>query len=218
MKCDTAKSLLMDYLYDELAPESIPAFEQHLAQCRGCTAEFNSLQETRKICRTLPEIDPGERLIFNSVPAKSWFSNLRLSLPAFSPGRLGIATGLTALVLLVTGSIANLQVQHDQNGFAIKMSLFPQKTQELTPALQEALLTKLREENQTILANYLQEERIKNEKKLDVMMASYTQQLERQRRNDLQLIGRGLDAVRESQNSQLLKYQQMIKNVNFPQK
>ena len=218
MKCDTAKSLLMDYLYDELVQENVAEFEQHLQACADCTADLKSLRETQKICRTLPEIEPAERLIFNEAPRKSLLGNLNLSWPRFSFARAGYVAGLAVFVLLVIGSLGNLQIQHDQNGFAVKMSLFPAKTQELTPELQEALLAKLREENQAILANYLQEERIRNEKKLDVMMASYTQQRERQRRNDLQLIGRGLDAVRDSQNSQLLKYQQMIKNVNFPRK
>ncbi len=218
MKCDTAKSLLMDYLYEELAAEDSGGFEQHLKACESCRVELKSLQQTQKILRTLPEVEPGERFVFSETPKKNWFSGLQFAWPQFSIAKLGYAAGLAVITFLLIGSLVNLQVQHDQNGFAVKMSLFPHKTEELPSEMQEALLAKLREENQTILASYLQAERVRNEKRLDVMMASYTRQLERQRRNDLQLIGRGLDAMRESQNSQLMKYEQMIKNVNFPRK
>lgn len=208
----------MDYLYEELDARSRGDFEQHLHSCTECMAELKSLQQTHKLFSALPEVEPEERLIFNASPRKSWFSEFRLPLPQFSLAKIGYAAGLAIVVLLVAGSLANLQIKNDESGFAVKMSLFPQQTQELSPEIQAAMLAQLREENNVILANYLQEEKRRNEKKLDVMLASYSQQLERQRRNDLQLIGRGLDAVRESQNSQLMKYEQLIKNVNLQQK
>ncbi|KAA3660165.1 MAG: hypothetical protein DWQ10_07290 [Calditrichaeota bacterium] len=215
MKCNDTKLLLMDYLYEELDDASKRDLEQHLKTCADCAAESKSLQETHKLFATLPEIEPEERLIFSENPRKSWLKNLRFSLPQLSFARLGYAAGLAFLILVAVASLANMEVKYDQQGFALRMSLFPQKTQAITPEMQEVFVAKLREENQAVLASYLEQERLLNEKKLETMMVSYKQQLDRQRQYDMQLIGRGLDAVRESQNSQ---YQKLMRDVNFQRK
>ncbi|MCA9732630.1 MAG: zf-HC2 domain-containing protein [Deferribacteres bacterium] len=215
MKCDNAKLLLMDYLYEELDDAPKRELEHHLKTCTDCAAESKSLQQTHKLFASLPEVEPEERIIFSDLPGKSWLKGFHFELPRLSFARIGYAAGLAFLILVAVVSLANMELKYDQQGFALRMSLFPQKTQQLTPEMQEALVAKLREENQAILASYLQDEHLRNEKKLETMMASYSQQLERQRQYDMQVIGRGLDAVRESQNSQ---YQKLMRDVNFQRK
>ena len=223
MKCEDAKLLFMDYLYEELEQENVMSFENHMKNCEQCASELASLQQTQKIFHTLPEVEPTETLVFHEVQTRPRFAGWRQLIPTFrlpqlSFARLGVGLALAMVGLLVIGSLTNLEVKYKDSEFAVKMSLFPKAEQQLTPELREELLAQLREENNAVLTNYMQEQQLKNERKLDVVLASYTEQLERQRQNDLKLIGRGMDVMRQNQDSRFNEYEKYIKSASFPQK
>jgi hypothetical protein len=57
--CKKCRQLLVQALYDELAPEEKGSFERHVASCPGCAAEFKALTETLRTMNGRARSDPG---------------------------------------------------------------------------------------------------------------------------------------------------------------
>ena len=58
MNCDTTRSLLSDYLYDELDATTRDEFESHLATCSTCAESVASLQETVTVMQEFASREP----------------------------------------------------------------------------------------------------------------------------------------------------------------
>ena len=71
---------LRDYAFDELAAESRPSMEQHIAGCSDCTAELDRLRLTTAALRMLPDREIPQRIafvsdkIFEPSPTRRWFA------------------------------------------------------------------------------------------------------------------------------------------------
>jgi hypothetical protein len=62
MECTQIDDLLMDYLYQELAPEQAAEFRAHLDSCARCAREVQSFQGVREAVRELPVLEPPKAL------------------------------------------------------------------------------------------------------------------------------------------------------------
>jgi anti-sigma factor RsiW len=62
MECTQIDDLLMDYLYQELAPEQAAEFRAHLDSCDRCAREVQSFQGVREAVRELPVLEPPKGL------------------------------------------------------------------------------------------------------------------------------------------------------------
>ncbi|MCI0454048.1 MAG: zf-HC2 domain-containing protein [Candidatus Dadabacteria bacterium] len=50
--CKEATSLIIDYLNDELKPETTLSFERHLGMCSDCVAFLNTYKKTIQITQS----------------------------------------------------------------------------------------------------------------------------------------------------------------------
>ena len=66
MECTQIDDLLMDYLYQELAPEQVAEFRAHLDSCERCAHEVQSFQGVREAVRELPVLEPPKALTARS--------------------------------------------------------------------------------------------------------------------------------------------------------
>jgi hypothetical protein len=84
MECTQIDDLLMDYLYQELAPEQAEAFRAHLDSCERCAHEVQSFQGVREAVRDLPVLEPPRALTAQLLhqaaeakkPAFPWLKSL----------------------------------------------------------------------------------------------------------------------------------------------
>jgi len=71
MKCEEFEMLMADALGDELGAADASAFEKHIAQCKNCRAEYESLKRSLEMFRALPGPTPvkverlGDRLVIS---------------------------------------------------------------------------------------------------------------------------------------------------------
>lgn len=118
------ETMLMAYLYEEIAPPQRDTFEAHLATCARCRVELHALGGVRaQLARWSPPVFTSTRqstsvsqsLIVNPAPAGNARSSFRWrEIPAWAQ----VAAAL--LVLGVSAGIANLNVHYDaQNGLNI---------------------------------------------------------------------------------------------------
>jgi anti-sigma factor RsiW len=102
MKCEEFETLMADALGDELSAGDAAAFEQHIAQCKKCQAEYESLSRSLQTLHSLPGPDHvrvermGDRLV---ISPESGPPSVRLH-------RLALATlryAATILIAFVAG-------------------------------------------------------------------------------------------------------------------
>ncbi len=55
-KCDAFRGMLSPYVDNRLNPQDKQALESHLATCQGCGKELESLRETVKLLRCVPQV------------------------------------------------------------------------------------------------------------------------------------------------------------------
>ena len=109
------RDALLGYLYDECEPDEQERLEAHVATCRTCAEELESLQSVRRTLQawTPPEFVPGFRVVSREEAPKnvSWW---RLALePSW-----GLAVAAT-VVLVVGAAIASVEVRYDADGFPV---------------------------------------------------------------------------------------------------
>ena len=63
--CERFDLLLVEYVYEELAPDRAASVERHVEGCEHCRGELESLQETRQAFSDLPELDPSPRVTYD---------------------------------------------------------------------------------------------------------------------------------------------------------
>ena len=112
------RNALLGYLYDECEPEERQQVEQHVAECRHCAEELESLRSVRGTLAAWTPPDPafGFRVIGQPESPRSWW---RLLLePSW-----GLAVA-AALVLVVGAAIASVEIQYGAEGLTFRMGWF----------------------------------------------------------------------------------------------
>ena len=61
MRCEKAKKLIVDYVYQELSERQRKRLKEHLAQCWGCSFELESFQKTIDLVKSQTEVEESEQ-------------------------------------------------------------------------------------------------------------------------------------------------------------
>lgn len=206
MKCNEIKPLFMDFVYDEISEQDRAVFEAHLSQCDTCQKELEALQKTSNILQQWEDVDPDFNVVMVSEKV-SWVSVLkqRVSQIFPRPKRLiyGFAYGAVALFLLL--AIANTEISYRQGEFKISMGLFskPQSQEQPENILTQEFLDQWRKENYYVISSLIEqsEQRQRKERTTDILQLR--QEFARQRIEDLNLVGLGLDNIEQNTFRQL---------------
>lgn len=206
MNCNDLKPLFMDYLYDEIAEDDRKQLLEHLSRCRSCQAEFNALKKTSNLLQKWEDIDPDFNVIMVTENV-SWWSQLKNFIANVTPRPKKIVLGLayaTAGFLLLL-SIANTQISYRQGEFQMSMGLFSKPATQLTQddVLTKQVLEKLQQENYYLMSTLLQQSEARQRKEIAATVLQLRQDFERQRVEDLNLVGYGLNNIEQNTNRQI---------------
>src|SRR5262245_4367061 len=212
MKCEDTKLLLMDFLYEEIDPESEKHLRFHLESCSACRAEYEGLQRASLALRAWPEAEPPQALVFVEKRA-SWRQALQQVLfPEHASVwlRLGFGFGAAAVTALLLSAVLNLEVKYDAGRFAYRASLAPRAEAELTDEVKQQVLAELQKQNNELVAQMVQAGYEKQRSDLDRALVDLTSEWQRQRKNDLLVVGRGLEEVQQTTDTRLRQTHQML--------
>lgn len=226
MKCDWAQTQLLDYLYGELNEADNSNFQAHLMKCAECQTELAALRQTRRVLAVLPQEAPAERIVFAPPPGRrsvaAWWRDAMSLMPQPLWARLSLAAAAALAVLLVAGSLANLEIRHSDGRFAVRMSILPAPATELSPEAREALLAQIREEQANLTAQMIAQSELRQVREWDQAFTSFAQQMERKQQTELSLIGTSIDQLYRSNQSRLDEQnrvlQQFVRQVGFPKR
>lgn len=199
MNHELARSLFMDYLYDEMGKEEKRQLENYLEQHPDLRQELDELQETRTLLKQMPLAEPEQQLTIVEPRERSffqWVDEAKALLPQSVFGKAGFAVAAGLLLLLFVGSIAKLQISVNNSGWSVAMGSGPPVSQGLTTDQAQAFLEQVREENAALMSEYVQTLRRENQQQLQQVV----RYVDQQRINDLQLIDRNLDQLQQTNN------------------
>jgi hypothetical protein len=212
MKCEDTKLLLVDFLYEEIEPEAEKLLRLHLDSCSACRGEYEGLQRTSLALRAWPEAEPPHALVFVEKRASWWAALQQVLFPeqASVGVRLGFGLAVAAVTALLLSAVLNLEFKYDSAGFAYRTSLAPRANVELTEEVKRQLLAELQKQNSELVAQMVQAGYEKQRSDLDRTLFNLTSEWQRQRQNDLIVVGRGLEEVQQSTDTRLRQTHQIL--------
>lgn len=209
----TARELLMEYLYEEISAANKKKLEDYLADHTEMQQELDELHQTRSLLQRAPEVEPQEKLTMVEPRKRSfagWWQNAKTVLPRSGWGKTALATAACLMLLLVTGAIVDLNIQSNEAGFSISFGEAVQsQTLGLTEAQTEAIVQQIQQDNAAILTEYADMLNKHNQQQLQQVV----QHFERQRTNDLQLIDQALNQYQQKTENQITQTQQVLGEV-----
>lgn len=117
MKCEWVKQNIVFYVYDELPDDARHELEQHVARCKDCAAEVESLRQLRTDFAQFPVAEPSPNLLaasrmrlqeaLESAQQGGWWSRLIFD-PVHWLNQVRFAPALAAAIFIVgfAGGIA----------------------------------------------------------------------------------------------------------------
>ena len=152
MKCENAKIVMMDLIYDEINEENELLLKEHVKRCSSCRHELADLRDSSDMLQTWQDKTPKLKMVFTEEKKRSMSSKQMkyyLGYPAAA-----------AAVLLIFLSLANFKISNEDGNFNLSMSLTQQESKQTTGDQYVTYddIKKLQNEN-LLLTNALIEER-----------------------------------------------------------
>lgn len=197
MNDQLARSLFMDYLYEEIAHKDKQRLEAYLEEHPALQAELDKLQQTRSLLRQMPEEQPSQKLLMMEPRKRSfhqWWQEARYLLPQSFWGKTAFAAAAGFILLMVIGSVAKVHVATTDFGYSISLGYQPVVNEGLSIQQTEVFIDQIRQENAAMLTEYAESMNRQNEQQIRQVV----QYFEQQRMNDLQLIDQNLTQLQQA--------------------
>jgi len=195
MKCEFSREKLIGFFYDELAAHEKAKVEKHLKTCASCQEEVQHLTQTTRVLQASPDEEPQLNLRFVEPARRIRGLDKLVSRPV----GIGLVAGVVVAVLLL--AVLNFEATYAEGDLSIKFSLFPQPSQPVTTIddsvryVTRPQFEAWKEAQVTMVEDLLAEVESRQRRESRLLLTELLQDIERQRQQDLRVVGRGLEAV-----------------------
>lgn len=207
-----ARSLFMDYLYDEISPDQKKVLKDYLEKHPDLKQELSELEETRAVLQRMPDPNPAKKMLVVEPRERSitdWWQEAKNLLPRSRFGKTTLAAAAGILLLFFVGFIAQLHISTSDNGVTISFGGVPPANDGLSAERADALVQQIREENAAMLADYAESIEQQNQEQLQQVVTYF----EEQRMNDLQLVNQAITELQQNTNYQLYQTNEYLSEV-----
>lgn len=218
MNDQLARSLFMDYLYDEISIENKQRLESYLEDHPSLQEELDRLRQTRTLLQQMPAGQPTQKLLVMEPRQRTfgqWWNEAKNLFPQTVWGKTGFAVAAGFALLMIIGSVAKVHVAPTEAGYAISLGYQPVIQEGLSAQHTKALINQIRQENAAMLTEYAEALNEQNRQQFRQVV----QYFEQQRLNDLQLIDHNLDQFQQANNYRWQQanrfWGEMLQNVNL---
>jgi|GEM_PF-880905 len=216
MTCSKSHEMLIDYLYGDLTPPQKQETEAHVATCKKCERELAGLRETTAVLSLARDEPAGLNLTFvpagNPSPAGQPRARVRWQRFGF-----GLALGLALVVMIL--SLSNFHARYVDGTFSLQFGAAADPAPHVKaasralpeqPFASEEELSRYKQETTEEFERLLlaSEARQKSENRL--VLRTLLQDLDLQRKQDLELVERGLESYHLSNRVGLLRTNKVL--------
>lgn len=189
-----ARSLFMDYLYDEMEGHEKQEFEKFIEKHSALAEELKELSGTRSLLQHVPLETPPHKLVMitpEKAPGNRLFQN-RYTWAA-------IAIAATFLMIVLSFAMIDLQIGQTGQGFYVSFgeSAPPGTEQGMNEEEVHELIEVIREENALLLASVVEQSQQQQQIQLRETIETLTDYYDQRRQQDLLLISEGLAQLEE---------------------
>jgi hypothetical protein len=195
MKCENMYSELVALLYGELEPEEAKRIRAHLKTCRSCKEAYEELQGTSKLLEKWEDVSPRMNFVFVKDATSRWKA-FKEKISQLNWGRR-LAFGVPAVIVLsfLILSATNFRAGYSEGKWNLSFSLIPQKEK---PVQQEKIvgaLSQMQSETLQLVKQMIEESEYRQRRESALALTEFARSIEEQRRQDLTMIGRGMDGL-----------------------
>ncbi|HLR31316.1 MAG TPA: hypothetical protein VK074_02425, partial [Fodinibius sp.] len=179
MNDQLARSLFMDYLYDEISEEEKSKLESYLEENPRLQRELSELEETRSLLQKMPDVDTAPQLLVvepRRRTFKQWWREARGLLPRSFFAKTAISAAAVLFLVLIVGSAAQLQVDISGQGVAVNMGHTPGPGGGLTDEQADDLANRIQRQNAKIMSDYVDALNQQNREQLQQVVNHFQQQ------------------------------------------
>lgn len=189
-----ARSLFMDYLYDEMDSSEKQEFETYIENHADLTKELNELKGTRSLLQQVPLETPSHKLVMMTPERDTDHRFLRGRYL-----RAAVAIAATFLMIVLSFAMIDLQVGSSGSGFYVAFGDAPAAANGEGMSEEEVygLIEQIREENALLLASVVEQSQQQQQLQLEQTIETLTEYYDQRRRQDLLLISEGLAQLEE---------------------
>ena len=199
MTCDEAKIRMMGFLYGEMeeGEGEEEKLQRHLSNCPTCAADLAGLRQTSHLLRTWQDVDPKLHLRFVEERRPRLAGRKWLALPRWAAMSMGV--GAAALLLI---ALLNLEVSYRDGAFDLRLSLLPRPASSTAADSVAAdryvtseVLAQVQQQNYRLMQELIEASETRQMEFVTSSLSQFAAEVEAQRRQDLRLVDRGLEAV-----------------------
>ena len=198
MKCDKAKSELLDYYYDELNDEDRKRFEQHIKSCNDCEAAFKELELTSASLKKWEVPDPKLNMIF-VVERASWTEKVKELFKPLAALKLhplkSIGYGFASVLLLFSFVNFEANYNNDTGSIGVSTSIFGNKDRSTDYNYLLEQLIQSQNQVEILLQERLAEQELRQREEFNGLLTAIMQDLEYKRLQDLENVGFTLQSM-----------------------
>ncbi len=220
MNCDLSKDKLMDYLYEEVTGAEKAEIETHLAHCSVCASELAQLRQTARVLNAWPDEEPNLNLRFVQEKIR-FLESLKTKLVRGWRGRklvAGFAAGLASALIIL--ALLNFEASYSDGALRVKLSLFssPQKETPLEPGALPVTQEEFQVWKQTsyeLMQQMIQTAAARQRYEQNLVLSELARDLDVRRQQDLQRVGKGLEALQLVNNNQFRRTNEVLQQLIY---
>ncbi|MFQ5651166.1 MAG: zf-HC2 domain-containing protein [bacterium] len=220
MRCDFSKEQLIAYLYAELSETEYAQVETHARTCRTCKRVLARLQETSRLLRLSADEVPDFNLTFPAVSAPRASPGSSASFRTRGWRRLGPGVMVGLAVVLIILVLVNLRATYEQGNLTLQFGLRP-PSERRADSLPESSATPVTREEFDLwkedayqdLRQLIQELDERQRQESRAALTRLARKFERQRRQDLHWVGRGLETFQLSNRHRLQRTNEALQRL-----
>lgn len=212
MTKDEAKSLLLDYIYEEIDEERKGELERCLEEHPDLNTELDELRETLSILQNIsaeaaPErvvqVNPGaERQVKPGTEEEGRLkqgAGIRPLLNLHSRwARAGLAAAAVLIAFLLVGALSDMQIRSDSEGWSLTFGAEPAVIQQgIDESDLNEIIELIRQENLLMASSLIEESQLQQEAQMQQLMISVLEYVELRREEDLTQLASGIAQVDE---------------------
>lgn len=212
MKCDQMPEQLISLLYNDLDSKQQRAVQKHLENCDKCRQSFQELQETTHMLEKWEPDDPRFHHVFITQRTSRWRS-IKDWIAGFGFGqKLAIGASAACVSLLLMLALFDFKADFENGNWHISFGLTQSEGRD-TQAEMTKLMDSRHEETLAAVAEMIRESRDQQDVEYDRKLTLLMENFEQKRRQDLMMVGQGLEGLHLSNEGRYYETRSILNNL-----
>ncbi|MFQ5824700.1 MAG: anti-sigma factor family protein [bacterium] len=220
MKCEISKEKLIGYFYQDLDSVEIADLEAHLTKCTACQKELAQLAQTTKILSTWPDEEPNLNMVFVQEKTSYWDSLIPNWLRGIGWRRFTVGLTISFASILIILALSNFEAKYTQGNFDVKLSLLPRPSAEfstssdpLAAPVKQQEFTEWKQQSMQLIQEMIHTAEARQRRELELVLAQFARDMDLQRRQDLRLVGKGLEGFQLSNENRFRRTNEILQQL-----